>query len=64
MDVQGYNKPEEVVRRDSWSRKKRRGFVEEIMDDLETSKQIKMLWKDLQAKLKAAPDVMGQKGWR
>ncbi|KAL1302387.1 hypothetical protein AAFC00_002788 [Neodothiora populina] len=54
LNQAGYNAPEKIVKRDSWSTRKRRKYGDKIVDAMQTDGKIKALYRDFKNEIDTA----------
>lgn len=54
LKEQGYCAPSKVVERDEWKTKKRRKYANEIVDRMESSGEIRKLYRDFKSEIEEA----------
>ena len=59
----GYLKPAEIVKRDSWKERKRRKHANKIADRMEKEGVTQQLWKDFRANIDQARDAKQGGRW-
>ena len=54
LETQGHTTPEQIVKRDSWSTKRRRDLANKLTDEMEETHEIRSLWRDFRNHLEEA----------
>lgn len=57
LKTAGHTEPSKIVDRESWSKKRRGDFANEVVDGMEENGEIKALYRDFKINLEAARDA-------
>lgn len=59
LESQGHSTPEKLVQRDGWSERKRRKYVNKLVDEMKASKKIAELWSEFKGQVNSAKESKG-----
>lgn len=57
LEAEGHLTPDKIVKRDKWRERKRRKYVNRLVDDMNSSGKIKELWREFRSQIDQARDA-------